>query len=209
MASRKRKILSWLLAAVILAAVGGHYALSPWGVYRVLPEKEAALRYRLVETAQSWLGTKEGSTGHEEILAIYNSHEPLAVDYVVQPADSWCAAFVSTAAIQCDLTRIIPTECGCERQIELLKAMGRWQEYDGYIPAPGDLIYYDWDQTERGRCTGWSDHVGIVVGIKWPFIKVIEGNREDQVMYRIIPVNAVTIRGFGLPDYASAAREIN
>lgn len=203
MASKKREILSWLLATVIiLAAVGGHYAFSPWGVYRVLPEQESALRYQLVTAAESWLGATEGSIEHEEILSIYNSHEPLAVNYVVQPTDSWCAAFVSAAAIQAGLTDIVPTECGCERQIELWKAMGRWEEYDGYIPAPGDLIYYDWDQTERGSCTGWSDHVGIVAGIKWPFLKVIEGNRDDRVMYRVIPVNAVTVRGFGLPDFA-------
>ena len=207
MASKKREIPAWLLAAAIMvAAVGGHYAFSPWGVYRVLPEQEVSARYQLVTAAESWIGAKEGSIEHEQILSIYNSHEPLAVDYVVQPSDSWCAAFVSTVAIQCGATDIIPTECGCERQIGLWQSMGRWMEFEGYIPAPGDLIYYDWDQTERGSCTGWSDHVGIVTGIKWPFIRVIEGNREDQVMYRVIPVNDVTIRGFGLPDYAGIAK---
>lgn len=200
----RKRILLWLLALTLIAgAVGAHYALDPWGFYRKASPEETAVRLRVVQEAECWLGTREGSTGHRELLKIYNSHEPLAMDYVVQEGDSWCATFVSAVAIRQKLTDIIPTECGCERQIELFKALGRWQEDDSYVPAPGDLIYYDWNMTERGRCTGWADHVGIVVGIKWPFVKVIEGNREDQVMYRVIPVNEVTIRGFGLPDYGS------
>lgn len=204
MAAKERNILAWLLtAAVIFAAAASHYAFDPWSFYRRLPEKEAALRTRLVEAAENWLGTAEGSDRHRELLAIYNGHEPLAVGYTVQPQDSWCAAFVSAVAIEQGLTDILPAECGCERQIGLFQALGRWQEYDGYIPAPGDLIYYDWDETKQGRCTGWADHVGIVVGVKWPFLKVIEGNREDQVMYRVLVIDDVTIRGYGLPDYAS------
>ena len=53
----------------------------------------------------------------------------------------------------------------------------------------------------EGECTGWSDHVGIVVGVKWPFIKVIEGNYNDQVGYRVIRVGETTVRGYGLPEY--------
>ena len=48
-----------------------------------------------------------------------------------------------------------------------------------------------------------ADHVGIVVGTAGPFIKVIEGNRNDMVTYRIILRGDYRIRGYGLPDYAS------
>ena len=73
------------------------------------------------------------------------------------------------------------------------------------MPQPGDIIYYDWDQINPGEATGWSDHVGIVVGVKWPFIKVIEGNKDDCVSYRIVPVGHKSIRGYGKPDYASVS----
>lgn len=194
-------LLYFLSAAAFLGALGWHYFLEPWGFYRAAEETEANLRMETVAHAEKYLGCRESDGSHEEIIDLYNSHEPLAVGYVVQYTDSWCAAFVSAVAIEQEITHIIPTECGCERQIELWKQIGRWMESDAYIPQPGDLIYYDWEDSGEGDCTGWSDHVGMIVGIKWPFMKVIEGNKDDMVAYRILPVNAEGIRGFGLPDY--------
>ena len=55
---------------------------------------------------------------------------------------------------------------------------------------------------EKGECTGWADHVGIVVGTKWPFIKVIEGNWNDSVSYHYLKLDDVQIRGYAKPDYA-------
>ncbi len=158
-----------------------------------------------METAEQYLGYNEADGSHKAILNIYNSHEPLAVGYVVQDTDSWCSTFVSAMAIECGLTDIIPTECGCERHIGLFQKIGRWEEDDGAVPLPGDLIFYDWDAKGFGDCTGWSDHVGIVVGTKWPFVKVIEGNKDDAVGYRYILLNDMHIRGYAMPDYASLA----
>lgn len=204
---KTRKILS-ILAAVLLvaAAVAAHYLHDPWGFYWKVSAEESALRMQVVETAESWLGARETDGTHQPIIDQYNSHEPLAVGYTVQYTDSWCSAFVSSIAIQCGLTDIIPTECGCERHIGLFQNIGRWEENDSAIPLPGDIIFYDWDETMPGDATGWSDHVGIVVGTKWPFIKVIEGNYDDRVQYRIIPLWDIRIRGYGKPDYAAAAK---
>lgn len=203
---RKRNILSWGISLLlILAALLWHYRMEPWGFYRAVPPEEAVLRRAAVAQAEAYLGFNEADGTHKQIIDLYNSHEPLAMDYQLQDTDSWCAAFVSAVAIKQELTDIIPTECGCERQIGLWKSLGRWQESDDYVPNPGDLIYYDWNQTAKGDCTGWSDHVGMIVGVKWPFLKVIEGNKDDSVAYRIIPVGQVTVRGFGLPDYSGKA----
>lgn len=190
-------------AAVVILALGWHYLLEPWGSYRKISEAEAALRTGAVAAAQQYLGYQESDGSHQEILDLYNSHEPLAQGYVVQPTDSWCATYVSAVAISQGLTDIIPTECSCQRQIDLWQELGRWQELDSYVPLPGDLIYYDWNEKKPGDCTGWADHVGMVVGTKWPFLKVIEGNKDDMVSYRVILVDDIHIRGFGLPDYAS------
>ena len=204
------KIISLLLVAVLLIA-----ALTCFGFYQYLKEHdggfvrevssdEQQLRFQLVTEAKLWLGTQEGSAQHEQIIRIYNTHEPLAQGYEVKPEDNWCAAFASAMAISCNMTDIVPTECGCERQVGLWQAIGRWEEDDTYRPLPGDYICYAWDDNWKfGDCTGWSDHVGIVVGTAGPFIKVIEGNKDDQVAYRIIFRYHPEIRGYGLPDFAS------
>ena len=204
---RSRKIIL-ILAAVAMAAGLAIWTLWPrvehyeYGFDRPVGEAEQALRLSFVEKAESWLGSHEGSPGHLEILSIYNTHEPLAQGYLVQENDNWCATFVSAVAIQQGLTDIIPTECGCQRQIGLFQKIARWEEDDGYTPLPGDIIYYcNGDKDPFSDCTGWSDHVGIVVGTCNGYIKVIEGNCYETVAYRYIPVDAAGIRGFALPDY--------
>lgn len=207
LAQRKKnhiKILVYCAAVtLILCALVAHYRFSPWGFYWKVSAEEAALRLKLVETAQAYLGCNEENGSHQPIIDQYNAHEPLALGYVVQYSDSWCSTFVSSMAIECGLTDIIPTECGCERHIGLFQDINRWEENDNAIPLPGDLIFYDWDQNKPGDATGWSDHVGIVAGTKWPFVKVIEGNKEDSVSYRIILLGDIHIRGYAKPDYAS------
>lgn len=202
MGTKRKKMIAIILATIgCILAICAHYLWDPWGFYRKVSEEEAALRLSLVQQAESWLGLKEADGSHKTIIDRYNSQEVLPVGYTMEYTDSWCAAFVTTAALEAGLTDIIPPECGCERQIKLWQQLGRWEEQDNAIPLPGDLIYYDWDMEERGEATGWADHVGIVVGTKWPFLKVIEGNWEDSVTYRYLWLDHVQIRGFGKPDY--------
>ena len=201
---RKHNLILAVICAIALFAFSlfAFLQFADWGFARETSFSEKLHRLHTVHTAQTWLGSREGFANHEQILQIYNNHEPLAQGYAVTENDSWCAAFASTVAIQCRLTDIVPTECGCERQIGLWKNLGRWEENDNYMPLPGDYIYYAWDEMfDFGDCTGWADHVGIVVGTAGPFIKVIEGNKDDMVAYRIILRNHYQIRGYGLPDY--------
>lgn len=200
------RVSSILLAIILLLICGTWLFLkyTNWGFSTPMPVAETALRSHVVISAQSWLGTQEGDENHSRILEIYNSHTPLAQGYLVTDTDNWCATFASAIAIDCNLTDIIPTECGCQRQITLWQELGRWEENDNYMPNPGDYIYYAWDESfSFGDCTGWADHVGIVVGTAGPFIKVIEGNRKDAVTYRIIFRGDWQIRGYGLPDYSA------
>ena len=203
---KKKRILYLLALTISVVAVAAHYWLDPWDFYWKQSPEETQLRWQVVKTAEQYLGCNEADNSHCFIIDRYNAHEPLAVDYVVQPNDSWCATFVSAVSIELGLTQIIPTECSCERQIGLFKSLGTWEEDDSRIPLPGDIIYYDWDETNPGDATGWSDHVGIVVGTKWPFIKVIEGNKDDAVSYLVLLINDIHIRGIGKPDYASIVK---
>lgn len=168
---------------------------------------ELELRNKYVQTAQTYLGAKQGGEKHREIVEIYNSYLPHPRGHTLTVKDYWCAAFESAIAILCDLTTIIPVECSCNEQIDLLKKIGSWEERDDYTPNVGDLLYYDWQDSGSGDNMGQADHVGIVVSVVDDDILVIEGNKGSShiVGYRHISVNGINIRGFGLPDFASLA----
>ena len=87
--------------------------------------------------------------------------------------------------------------------INKAKQMHIWVESDKYIPAKGDFVLYDWDDSGRGDCTGVADHVGIVEYYKAGQIHVIEGNYSNRVKRRVININGRYIRGFVTPDYES------
>lgn len=159
---------------------------------------------KVVEQAQAWLGRKESDGSHKEIIDIYNAHKPLARGYAVNwKSDPWCATFVSSVAIKLGYTDIIPTECSCTRMIDLFKKIGSWIEDDAYRPAPGDIIFYDWDDSGKGDSVGDSEHVGIVEEVSRTTIVVIEGNKNNAVERRYIEVNARYIRGYGVPKYST------
>ena len=120
---RKRKIRKLILPGVLVLLVlaAAIFYRSGWGFARQVSKEEKDLRLQVVHTAQSWLGTKESDGSHRQIIDIYNAHTPLARGYAVTYEDAWCATFDSVVAIQCALTDLIPTECGCTPQIELFR----------------------------------------------------------------------------------------
>jgi len=169
---------------------------------------EQELRQSVVDAARGWLGCKERDGSHRKIIDLYNSHKPLARGYKVKYTDAWCATFGSACAIKAGLTDIIPTECGCTKQIELFKKLGSWQENDAYVPLPGDYIFYDWQDGKNYAATdntGAPDHVGIVEKVSGKTVTVIEGNYSDAVKRRSLQVNGRYIRGYGVPKYGSKA----
>jgi hypothetical protein len=161
----------------------------------------AKLASAVLAQARAWIGRNEAAGSHKEIIDVYNGHKPLARGYKVKYTDAWCATFVSAVAIKCGLTSIIPTECGCGQMIALFQALGEWQESDSRTPNPGDVIFYDWDDTGAGDNTGWPDHVGIVESVSGGKLTVIEGNKNDAVGRRALAVNGRYIRGYGVPKY--------
>lgn len=155
--------------------------------------------------ARAWIGKNEADGTHKSIIDVYNAHKPLARGYAVKYTDAWCATFVSAVAIKCGITDIIPTECGCGQMITLFKNQGEWNESNSRTPKPGDIIFYDWDDTGTGDNTGWPDHVGIVESVSGGNITVIEGNKNNAVARRTIAVNGRYIRGYGVPKYEAEA----
>lgn len=156
---------------------------------------------KVVEQAKAWLGYNEKDGSHKKIIDVYNSHKPLARGYKVKYTDAWCATFVSAVAIQLGYTDIMPTECSCNKMIELHKKLGIWIENENRVPNPGDILFYDWEDDGKGDNTGRSDHVGIVERVVGDTITVIEGNYKNAVTRRNIRVNGKNIRGYGVPKY--------
>ena len=165
----------------------------------------------IVDKAVSYLGTTMGSTKHKQIVDAYNkytsSHKGPWRAYTVKYTDYWCATFVSAIAIMCDYTAIIPIECGCPQMITQAKNMGIWQENDAYVPKPGDIILYDWDDSGKGDNTGTPDHIGYVRTVSGNQITVVEGNSgsAQNVAERKLAVNGKYIRGFITPKYTAAS----
>ncbi len=169
-------------------------------------EKEMAkTRIALVSQAQAWIGRKESDGSHRTIIDIYNAHTPLARNYKVTYTDAWCATFVSACAIKTGMTDLIPTECSCYYMIAGFQKLGRWQENDAYTPKPGDIIFYDWQDSGVGDNTGVADHVGIVEKVSGTTITVIEGNYSNAVKRRTLSINGRYIRGYGLPAFDAEA----
>lgn len=168
-------------------------------------EEMAKTADALIKQAKSWIGCKESDGSHKKIIDVYNSHKPLARGYKMKYTDAWCATFVSACAIKTGMTDIIPTECGCGPMITLFKNKGEWNESDSRKPNPGDIIFYDWQDSGKGDNTGSPDHVGIVEKVSGNTITVIEGNKGNAVSRRTIAVNGKYIRGYGIPKYAKTS----
>ena len=149
--------------------------------------------------AARWLGTKEGSREHREILAVYNAIRPLPRGYAVRETDPWCAAFASVAAVMAGAGDRYPLECSCSKIIEGAKKRSIWQERDDHLPAIGDWVLYDWQSQPDGENSGQPDHVGVVIGIENGEILAVEGNFDNAVKLRRFPVDWEKLRGFVCP----------
>ena len=116
--------------------------------------------------------------------------------YGLSERDEWCAMFVSWVAYQCGYidAGIIPRFASCKVGIGWFQDRGQWCE-PGYIPAPGDLIFFDWEPD------GIADHVGIVESVADGLVSTIEGNSSDSVRRRFYAINSTKIYGYGVPAY--------
>ena len=163
-------------------------------------EKRAAV----VSQARAWLGRRQSDGSHRAIIDLYNSLRPPG-SYRMTYDDPWCAAFVSAVGMAVGLGDVILPHVSCGGMIDMYRARGRWVEDDGYSPAPGDLIFYDWQDPGEGDCLGAPDHVGLVAGLDGKRLTLIEGNCGDAVCCLYRDLDSRFIRGYGLPDYASVA----
>lgn len=181
-----------------------------WGEVKSEMPKEVYSRSAIVQNCEKFVGAIEGSTGHLEVLNIYNGNKPLPRGYAVKPSDAWCATFASAMYILAGYQKIFPLECGCEKMIAKAKEMGIWVENDSFVPQIADAVLYDWQDNGIGDDTGAADHVGIVtyVNKETGYMVVTEGNYSDSVKKRTINLNGKYIRGFITPKFSTVGIEI-
>lgn len=156
----------------------------------------------VLNVMRSWIGYSEANGKHKQIIDLYNSHKPLARGYAVKYSDEWCDTTVSAAAIKAGVVDLIGTECGCEQHIKIFISKGIWIEDGTITPIPGDIILYNWDDATQPN-DGYSDHIGFVEKVVGNVITVIEGNKNEAVARREIPVGWGYVRGYARPKYAS------
>lgn len=162
----------------------------------------------VLNVMRSWLGFSEYNGKFKQIIDLYNSVLPLPRGYAVKYTDAWCDATVSAAAIKAGAQDIIGRECGCEQHIKIFKQKGIWIE-DGTIrPEPGDVIVYNWGDSTQAN-DGYADHIGYVEYVSGNTITAIEGNKNEAVERRSLPVGWGYIRGYSKPKYDNSSSKPN
>lgn len=156
----------------------------------------------VLNVMRSWIGFSESNGKFKQIIDLYNSVKPLPRGYAVKYTDEWCDTCVSAAGIKAGCSDLIGRECGCEQHVKIFKEKGIWIEDGTITPKPGDVILYNWDDATQPN-DGYSDHIGYVESVSGNTITVIEGNKNEAVERRSIPVGWGYIRGYARPKYAS------
>ncbi len=112
---------------------------------------------------------------------------------------AWCAAFVSWCQFQAGIPAEIDcSEVSCPRMInEILKPQDLYKtSSSGYIPLPGDLIYF-----KTASSGAVSTHVGIVIGVKDGYVYTVEGNANGNVGRHKYALTDSYVVGYGALKY--------
>lgn len=104
----------------------------------------------------------------------------------------WCACFVSWCADQCGYieSSVMPKFSSCSDGVVWFAARGQFQD-GSYVPAAGDLIFFDWGND------GSVNHVGIVESVADGRVNTIEGNSRDRCARRSYAIGDNRIYGYG------------
>ena len=150
--------------------------------------------------ATLWNGVLYGiGTGDGEIVSVALSQvgnvggEPYWSYMGFTSRVDWCACFVSWCANECGYIEsgVMPNFSWCEYGVNWFKERDRWLA-PGSTPAPGDIIFFDWNNN------GEPDHVGIVERVEDGFVYTIEGNSGDAIRQNKYVHSSSVIIGYGL-----------
>ena len=145
-------------------------------------------REDIIAIAESQLGYRESEidfiidgSGKRQGYSIYG--DLYGLDYV-----DWCAMFASACLRFAGVSKEdYPVSSSCNRWKNALIELEAYEpvendgrsheEYEGYMPQPGDLVYF----LREGYPKDEPHHIGIVTGIEEGVLKTIEGNTSRSV----------------------------
>lgn len=142
-------------------------------------------------------GTRPGNTAVVEIAKSQVGNvggQPYWSWYGFDYRVEWCACFVSWCYNQ--MGKSEPRFAACTSQgMPWFQSRGQWGDRNYPDIAPGDAIFFDWDNS------GDADHVGIVIGTDGTNVYTVEGNSGDACKIRSYPLGSSVIRGYGLMNW--------
>ena len=113
----------------------------------------------------------------------------------------WCAMFIAWCARQARLSKdVINNASYAHAGSNPYYFHVTYHSRGSYTPKPGDLVFYDWVNTERQ----W-DHVGIVLYTQNGYFYAVEGNASERVLIRKASLSSYEVQGFGVPNYTDAS----
>lgn len=175
-----------------------------------MTENEA--RKKVVSILNKWVGGRQGSAIHKEILAIYNEYAKAHGMALAYESYAWCDITASAAWIKAGYAKYVPISMSCGDSIAKAKAKGIWCENDAHKPKIGDAVIYGWTAPKTGDAPGsqYHDHIGIVVSVGSDTFSVVEGNAgsPSQVKKLTRDVDFRYISGFITPNYKQIAKDL-
>ena len=142
-------------------------------------------------------GTRPGNTAVVDIAKSQVGNvngQPYWSWYGFDSRVAWCACFVSWCYNQAGLSE--PRFSGCTSGgMAWFQSRGQWVNRGYSDIAPGDAIFFDWDNS------GNADHVGIVIGTDGTNVYTVEGNTGNACKIKSYPLNSSVIRGYGLMNW--------
>lgn len=164
---------------------------------------EIELRRMVTDMANHYcqIGTYEWNPTLMKLIEIYNAHEPLTRNVKYKPEiGGWCGLFVSVMFILNGMADLIVTEVGAYEWMKNAKERNEWQPRGAYIPKPGDVVVYAYQQTKDGK-PYTQYHVGIVTNADAKVVYTTEGNVQDRVMMMAHQPDDKTILGYWAVPY--------
>ena len=132
-------------------------------------------RRDLVAVAKSQLGYTESKTNIAIGGEFHGGHYNRYGVWYGYPYGAWCAMFVSFCLYYAGIPdEAFPYDSGTVNWVDVLKHKGLFENALSHTPAPGDIVFFDWDN-------GRADHVGIVTEVEGSIMRTVEGNREPVV----------------------------
>jgi hypothetical protein len=149
-----------------------------------------------IDILKKEVGYAEKSDGYTKFGDWYHKQVEKDSTYKTAP---WCDMFISWAADKAGVKDSVGQFAYTVSHAEWFKKKDAWSSK----PAPGSIVFFDWDQTGE---VGEIDHVGVVEKVNDGKVHTIEGNIDGGNLKKKVREDA-DIVGYGHPQKIAEKRE--